>query len=636
MIKEMESLLNSSFKSFEALEHGVYARSQALQLPYRKVILKDKWWEKGHEPLLVFDEVLQKPMYLIPKYYGGYDIHEKTARHLHEKGFCFYETFPKQATTFKDLAKFAGKGTQKEIIFFLLLTFFAAAVSIFPLFALQWLIDDLFFAEALPLIWKLSFIVGVAAFTSALFLYLRERALLRLETRISARFSPALWNAILELSPSFLRTLSKNAFFQRIEHLEEGKSQILIHGARLTFFGCFALLYIFAMAIFSWVFTLISLSFLLLALGIAGVLIQQKTRIEKELISVENTQASFIYQSLTLLTRIRASGKEKERVKEWNPLFIKQLKREEALGHTKTYLALLTWFFPLFLLLVIFILGAVGWHTPTMGRFFAFYLALLGSFASLNEFLQDLVELKTLVISMTLEEPILKEIKEGGGKAPGELRGGIEINKVTFRYMPHQPLLEEISLTIDPQEKIGLMGPSGSGRTTLVRLILGLETPLSGEIFFDGKKLSTLNLRELRTQVGAVFRTEGIFAASLFDNIDVGRNCTPENIEQALELSGFLQDIENLPMHLNTLLSEGGETLSEGEKQRLLIARALAGNPKILILDHALDCLDSRSQKKILDNLKKIAMTQIWISHDVEQIKKYVDRVVKIDSLKLG
>jgi len=154
------------------------------------------------------------------------------------------------------------------------------------------------------------------------------------------------------------------------------------------------------------------------------------------------------------------------------------------------------------------------------------------------------------------------------------------------------------------------------GRTTWVRLLMGLERPTSGTIRIDGIDLSGLNTTGFREQIGVVFRTEEIFSSTLYDNITAFRPCSEFQVEKALDLSDFRQDVKAFKMGLNTLLPLGGGTLSAGQRRRLLLARALVHEPPILILDQGLDRMDEHSQRRILENLQTVESTQILISSD--------------------
>jgi ATP-binding cassette subfamily C protein len=168
---------------------------------------------------------------------------------------------------------------------------------------------------------------------------------------------------------------------------------------------------------------------------------------------------------------------------------------------------------------------------------------------------------------------------------------------------------------------IGIVGPSGSGTSTLIRLILGFETPQGGAVYYNGKDLSHLNINEVRKQMGVVLQGGGIIAGTLYQNVVAGGRYTQEEIDRAIRLSGFHRDLHYFPMGLHTVIPMNGETLSGGQKQRLLIARALLPQPKILLLDEATSALDNHSQSEISQNINQLDITRIVIAHRLSTIR---------------
>lgn len=190
--------------------------------------------------------------------------------------------------------------------------------------------------------------------------------------------------------------------------------------------------------------------------------------------------------------------------------------------------------------------------------------------------------------------------------------------------------MRDVSFQVAPGEFIGIVGHSSCGKSTLLRLLLGFETPLSGAVFYDGKDLSTLNVNEVRKQLGVVLQGTGLIAGSIYENLVCGAHYPREDLERAIELSGFKQDLESFPMGLHTFITSGGETFSGGQKQRLLIARALIAKPRILIFDEATNALDNKTQDIVSSNLDALEVTRIVVAHRLSTLKK-ADRIYVID-----
>jgi ABC-type bacteriocin/lantibiotic exporter with double-glycine peptidase domain len=151
--------------------------------------------------------------------------------------------------------------------------------------------------------------------------------------------------------------------------------------------------------------------------------------------------------------------------------------------------------------------------------------------------------------------------------------GQIAIEHITFRYREDGPLiLEDVSIHINPGEFVAIVGPSGSGKSTIFRLLLGFEAPLSGSIYYDGQDLAGLDIQAVRRQLGVVLQNGRISAGSLFDNLTCGALATLDEAWEAARMAGLAEDIEQMPMGMHTVVSEGGTNLSGGQRQRLLIA----------------------------------------------------------------
>ena len=183
-------------------------------------------------------------------------------------------------------------------------------------------------------------------------------------------------------------------------------------------------------------------------------------------------------------------------------------------------------------------------------------------------------------------QPVLDEKTEydDAMEMPGEISGGIEINNVTFAYSSDAPnVLQNINLNIKPGEYVGLVGPSGCGKSTLMKLLLGFEKPTQGKIYYDNKDIDSIDKRELRKKMGVVLQDGKLISGSIFENITItAPNATISDVKQVIKNVGLEKDIQEMPMGLHTVLSEDCGTISGGQQQRILIARAIIANPKIL------------------------------------------------------
>lgn len=217
------------------------------------------------------------------------------------------------------------------------------------------------------------------------------------------------------------------------------------------------------------------------------------------------------------------------------------------------------------------------------------------------------------------------------GENPGELRGDLTVDNLSFRYGTEQPLvLDQVSFNTAPGSFVAVVGPSGSGKSTLVKLILGLETPLHGRLLFDGRDATTLEHHLLRPQIGTVLQNARLVGSTLFDVIASGRSITTEQAWAAAEQACLAEDLRALPMGLQTLVLAGGKNLSGGQRQRLAIARALAGQPRLLLFDEPTSALDNRSQQHVLKSLEQLAITRLLVAHRLSTVRN-ADLILVLD-----
>ena len=197
------------------------------------------------------------------------------------------------------------------------------------------------------------------------------------------------------------------------------------------------------------------------------------------------------------------------------------------------------------------------------------------------------------------------------------------------------PILDDLTLTIEPGEYVGIVGRSGCGKSTLVKILLGFETPQEGTVCYDEHDTSSTNLRSLRRCIGTVLQDGKLFAGDIYSNITItAPSLGVDDAWDAAEKVGMADDIRRMPMGMHTLISEGSGGISGGQKQRLMIARAIVGRPKILIMDEATSALDNLTQKKVTDSLDALDCTRIVIAHRLSTIRS-CDRIIALDRGKI-
>lgn len=270
------------------------------------------------------------------------------------------------------------------------------------------------------------------------------------------------------------------------------------------------------------------------------------------------------------------------------------------------------------------------------------FFTFLTAFVMMSEALFNLPVLTNLIAGMRsgteFLSPVLSEKAESKDiKAEiGEINGNIEIRNLCFGYTEGIPVIDNISLSIRKGEYVALAGASGCGKTTLARLLIGFEEPESGCILYDNHNIADIDITSLRRNVGLVLQNGKLLTDSLRNNITLGnRDFGDDEIYSCLESVGMAESVRKLPMGLNTYISEEGGNLSGGQRQKVLLARALITKPKVIILDEATSALDNISQSKIISTLDSLPCTKIVIAHRLTTIKK-CDRIVFLENGKIA
>jgi ABC-type bacteriocin/lantibiotic exporter with double-glycine peptidase domain len=190
--------------------------------------------------------------------------------------------------------------------------------------------------------------------------------------------------------------------------------------------------------------------------------------------------------------------------------------------------------------------------------------------------------------------------------------------------------LNGVSFTVDPGEFVAIVGSTGSGKSTILRLLLGFESPDSGSVFYDGHELDHLDVTDVRRQCGVVLQGGSLLPGDILTNITGGIGHSVEDAWNAARLAGIADDIKAMPMNMYTYIAEGASTFSGGQAQRLMIARALVSSPRILYFDEATSALDNETQRLVTESTHKLNASRVVIAHRLSTIA-LADKIVVLD-----
>ena len=345
-------------------------------------------------------------------------------------------------------------------------------------------------------------------------------------------------------------------------------------------------------------------------------------------LEAQSASQSYLAEALNGVATLKASGTEELALNRWSGLFANELAASMRRGNysaiVDTAMSMLRTLSPLLLLWV----GTVQvlHNALTLGMMFAAvalataYLEPLSSLVSNGQRMQFAAAQLERIADVLGSEP---EQKTSPARSTSRLSGRIELRNVSFRYDQHGPfVLRNISLSIEPGQKVALVGLTGSGKSTLTKLLLGLYLPTRGQILYDGVPLDQMNYRALRSQFGVVLQESFLFAGSVRQNIAFCNAGLPlDKIIAVAKMAGIHDEITRMPMGYETRISEGGAGLSGGQRQRISLARALAGEPGILLLDEATSHLDTVTEDQIEHHLSQLACTRIVIAHRLSTVR---------------
>ena len=474
----------------------------------------------------------------------------------------------------------------------------------------------------------LAFALGSAG--GAMLIVARNLLLIRLRQSSDARLAPGIMAHLLRLPLPFFRRMQSGEILNRSLAVETARETVDD--------GVLAL-------VFTSVFGLVNLAYLLtidVALGIAMFFIicivvalvsilQMRARgqLVQYLEDRSAAESSFVAM-VGAIVPIRVSGAESRAMAQWSRFFATQLttldRRIVGLASSEPFLIA----GPIFMNVILVLAVVNGRGSFTASAFMGAYVAVAQLTIAMGLLAQNLNTLVELGPVLERVVPITSTAVERPGRtrAPGPLQGRIQLTDIVFGYDPDQPpLLDGVNITIEPGEFVAVVGPSGSGKSTVMRLILGFETPWSGVVSFDGQDLADLDVAAVRRQMGTVLQTSMPFGTTYRECICGPLQIDDERLWQVIAESGLESEVR--ARGLDVPIGDRGGAISGGQRQRLMIARALASDPRIILLDEATSALDNVTQGIVMRSILGQSVTRVAIAHRLTTVER-ADRIIVV------
>ena len=610
----------------------------------REVELEEGWQNDAYGPMLGYLKEAGTAVALLPGTIYGYyfkdpatgkrtRITRKTARLFSREALCFYQPLPMKKLGIPDLLKYMKNSiTHGDLVVIVLATLAVQLVGMIEPRVYSLVTGKILQGHNMNLMAGVGVFLLTSAFAAQLIGLVRSLLMQRINTKTSQAVQASVMMRILSLPVSFFRRYSSGELSSRAGSVNSLCSMMLNNILSIGLSSLLSLLYVAQIFSFApalvWPSLLIILATVVMSLAVSFVQIG----ISRKRMKLSAEEQGMSYAVMNGIQKIRLSGSEKRVFARWGRLYAKGAQLEY---NPPLFLKINTVITTAISLIGTIVLYYLAIQTNVgVSQYYAFtaaYGRVMGAFSALAGIAVSVASIRPV---LEMAEPILKaEPEVAADKQPVDrVTGHIEMSHVSFRYEENTPyVLNDLSLDIKAGEYVAIVGRTGCGKSTLVRLLLGFEKPEKGGIFYDRHDLNSIDPRSLRKHIGVVIQNGQLFQGDIFSNITISApDLTLDEAWEAAEMAGIAQDIRDMPMGMQTLISEGQGGISGGQKQRLMIARAVAPKPSILIFDEATSALDNKTQKQVSGALDKLNCTRIVIAHRLSTIRN-CDRILVMD-----
>ena len=603
------------------------------------------WWRGDSNAMLAFRESDGQPVALLPGMFGAYRVIDPVTKRsvrvtaarldraeaLREEAWMFYRPLPTRDVKPVDLLGIALRGSASDFARLVIAGLPYGLVRLLPALALGFVANQISAGGSAGTLFAVA--VGVASFglLGALLHLLQNMAMLRLEGRSASRVEAAFWDRLMRLPPLVLHrrpagdlAMSGMSF----QNLRDG-----LRGAVADSF----LSVIFLLPVFVVIFLYdaalggITFAFSLVMLLITVVLGLRQISPCGLMISAARRVGGRLFQIVEGIYKLRMDNAEGSAYAIWARDYREQKRAEIELGgiegHSRAFGAALPFLAGGVLL---FAVVAVGDRNMLVGDFLVVYTLFIVFQSAISRLGETFGALAAMLPAFKQMRPLLSAVPENETEGePVEFLGGeVLFDNVSFRYDADGPLiLDGVTIHARPGEFVAIAGESGAGKSTLFRLALGIDWPTAGAVYYDGRDLKQLNLKQVRKKIGAVPQSVGLHPQDLWDNlISHHEGVETAEVWAAVRTAELETQIKEMPMGMLTMVGASGSVLSGGESQRITIARAVIGNPRIMLLDEATNWLDNENQARIMHNIAALTSTRIVIAHRLSTLEQ-ADRI---------
>jgi NHLM bacteriocin system ABC transporter ATP-binding protein len=610
----------------------------------RTVELKKGWYKDAYGPILAFRKDDGSPVALLPGTITGYTykdpatgkkirLNAETEQLFDADAICFYRPLPLKKLGIPDLLLYMKRCVSISDI--LMIVFAAISVS-----GVGLLIPRLTRALTGPVLLSGSgsALIGLAicmvcvSLSMQLFSSVSAMVSSRLSSKTSLGVQASMMMRLMSLPASFFRQYSPGELKSRSMSVNQLCSMLMSMVMTTGLTSLTSLLYVTQIFRFAPALVVPSLLIVLVTVGFSVVTTFVQIGINRKRMEHAAKESGMSYAMISGIQKLKLSGAEKRSFAKWLNLYAEGA---ELTYNTPMFLrantAISSGISLISTIILYYLAVKSGMNPSTYFAFTAAYGSLMGAFSTLAGTAMTAAQIQPI---LEMAEPFLKTVPETQEKKEivTNIHGSVELSHISFRYDEDSPyILNDLSLKIRPGEYVAIVGRTGCGKSTLMRLLLGFEKPEKGAIYYDGKDIESLDLGSLRRKIGTVMQQSGLFQGDIYSNIVLtAPGLSIDEAWDAAEKAGIADDIRAMPMGMYTMVSEGGGGISGGQKQRLMIARAIAPKPKLLFFDEATSALDNKTQRQVSEALDAMGCTRVVIAHRLSTIR-HCDRILVLD-----